>query len=89
MSAASLSDKPSVEQKASEEKPSSFGELVLSKSSSHVDAGVRQRRLDRLHSTPATSQQSLSPLLEKAREEGEGEGEEGGNGKLRTGESTV
>lgn len=41
------------------------GELVLSKSSSHVDAEIRQRRLDRLHSMPSTSQQSLSPLLEE------------------------
>ncbi len=30
----------------------------------HVDAGIRQRRLNRFHSLPDTTQQSLSPLLE-------------------------
>ena len=67
----------------------SSAELVLNKSGSHVDAEVRQRRLDRLHSLPSTSQQSLSPLAEedvtgkgklKAARDGREEGEGGGGG---------
>lgn len=72
----SLSDEQAVVSQVSD------GELVLNKSSSHVDAEVRQRRLDRLHSIPSTSQLSLSPLAEtptgdvgKADEEGGGDSE--------------
>lgn len=65
------SSEQGVEQKASTSSRSSDGELVLSKSGSHADAEVRRRRLDRLHSVPSTSQQSLSPLAEHAEEDRE------------------
>ena len=55
----------------------SSGELVLNNASSHVDSDIRQRRLQRLHSSPTTSQQSLSPLAETS------EGEQGSETRHR------